>query len=90
MLAIGGGVLLGVGMADIASIDGAHDGTPWVDVRDAAARAPILTGTGWAGLGVGVALAGIGLGLALGTSDPEEPSVTVALGIGGLAIGGHF
>ena len=91
VLAIAGGVLLGVGFADIASVDGAQDGTPWVDVRDAAARAPIFTGSGWAGLGVGVALAGIGLGVALGTSDPEEPGrVTVSLGIGGLTIGGRF
>lgn len=90
VLAVAGGALLGVGYADIASIDGAQDGTPWVSVRDAASRAPILTGSGWAGLGVGLALAGIGLGLALGTNDPEEPRVTVSLGLGGLTVGGTF
>lgn len=89
-LAVGGAVLLGVGYADLATVDGAADGTRWVDVRDAAAQAPILTGVGWGSLGVGLALAGAGLGVALGTGSPAEEGVTVSLGPGTVVVGGRF
>ena len=44
-LAIAGAVLLGVGAADVASVQGSPDGTPWRDVAGAAERGTLFEGT---------------------------------------------
>lgn len=61
VVAAGGGVMLGVGVADIRSIEGAAYGTPWLNLREAYDRAPALTAAGTALLGVGAAALAVGL-----------------------------
>ncbi len=54
-LAVGGGVVLAVGVDEINTIENAADGTVWADVAGSLDRAPILTGVGAVVLGLGVA-----------------------------------
>ena len=93
VLAAGGAVALGVGYADLFAVENAADGTPWVDLRAANERAPILTGVGYGAAGLGLALLGVGLGLALGTSDPPDstaPRAAIRVGPMGAALEGVF
>ena len=87
-------------MSDIASVEGAPEGTPWPSVNDAASRAPIMTGVGLAAGATGLAALGVGLGLALSAgTDPETPATSTAhvvpivdpvTGLVGLSLGGTF
>ncbi|MGE0784353.1 MAG: hypothetical protein AB7S26_01595 [Sandaracinaceae bacterium] len=71
-IAVGGGVMLGVGQADVAAIEGSERGTYWPDVADAADRALILSDVGIAALAVGgAALIGGVLWLTLGAGGSE-------------------
>ncbi len=89
-LLAGGVVMFAIGMVDVAAVEGAADGTPWVELDAANDRAPILTGvgiaagaTGLAALGVGIALLAIG-----GSSSSDAP--TVRVGPSGLDVRGTF
>lgn len=88
-VAIVGAILVGVGYADIATVDGASN-VRFETVRGAYEDAPVLTGVGWAALGVGVALAGVGLvwGLTSGGSSGEH--ARLQLGPSGLSLTGSF
>lgn len=90
-VAVVGAVLLGVGQADASSVESAPDGTPWLDVADAASRADLLRNLGWVFLGVGVAGAVAGLTLAIieGGSGSGERA-TLELVPGGLRLSGSF
>ncbi len=90
-VAVVGAVLLGVGQADASSVESAPDGTPWLDVADAAGRADLLRNLGWVLLGVGVAGAAAGLTLAIiqGSSGSGERA-TLQLVPGGLLLSGSF
>lgn len=92
VLVAAGAVLLGVGYADYAAVDGATDGTAWTALRGAYERAPMLTGVGYGGAGLGLALLGVGLGVALGTSDPPAPddTLSVTAGLGSITVRGSF
>ncbi len=87
-----GAILLGVGAADIASVENAAAGTEWSDLADAHARGPDLTAAGGALLGVGAATAVIGLVWALveggGARDPDPLRVDV--GPSGIELRGAF
>lgn len=61
-LAVAGGIVLGVGVADAASVANAPDGSSWAGYRDAYDRAEALEIAGAVSLGVGVTLVAIGLG----------------------------
>lgn len=70
-VAIAGGVLLGVGSADVGSIQSTPSGTrQWTDVESDLSRAQALQIAGGIGLGVGIAatVAGLVLWLARGPS----------------------
>jgi hypothetical protein len=66
-VAIGGAVMLGVGQADIAAIEGSMVGTPWSEVREAAERAVILSDVGIVAIAAGAI--GIGIGIVLFFTD---------------------
>lgn len=87
-LAVGGVVMLTVSALDLASVEGAPEGTSFATVREAAERAPILSGLGWGALAVGVALTAGGLIWGLTRSGPVR--VEVRASGSRLAIGGTF
>jgi hypothetical protein len=80
-LAVIGAILLGVGVADVAAVEGAPLGTPWPSLAGAYDRAPILTGVGGAAIGVGAAVA-VG-GVIWGASRDSTPEQRVELRLGG-------
>ena len=86
VVAIGGGVLVGLSASDIDSVENAPPGTPWSEVEAANDRAPVFSGIGFAMLGVGVI--SLGVGFVLLTADDE--GATVALTPNGLRIAGTF
>ena len=85
LVAVGGGVCLGLGLSDASSVANAPRATEWSDVSGAYERAPILTGVGGAALGVGVVMAGLG-GVLLATGSTE--SVQVQVHAQGLSVRG--
>ena len=89
-VAIVGAILLGVGYANIATVENAS-GVPFSSVSGAYHDAPILTGAGWAALGVGVAVAGVGLvwGLTSGSGSSEQHA-RVRVGPTDIAVSGSF
>jgi tetratricopeptide (TPR) repeat protein len=89
-VAVGGGLLLGVALSDIAAVESAS-GVPYSSVRDANERAPILSGVGWAALGVGVAALGVGLALTLTSGGAADTrAARLRLGPGSLTVEGSF
>lgn len=91
-VAVAGAVVLGVGFADIATVQNAADGTSLSAIRDAHDQAPVLTGVGWAAIGVGVALAAAGLIWGLSTGPATEPRAAAWIDgqSGGVVVGGAF
>lgn len=83
-----GGVLFFLGMQDVATVEDAEDGTPWVELETAYDRAPLFTGIGLAAAGVGLAAGAIGLVL-IATAGPGTEQ-EIALVPGGLALRGTF
>jgi tetratricopeptide (TPR) repeat protein len=79
-----GVVFLGIGQNDASTVENAPEGTPWIDVADAAARADWMRVAGWVLGGVGLALAGVGLTLALIAPSSTE-SASLHIGPGALA-----
>lgn len=88
-VAIAGAILLGVGYADIAAVEGARD-VPFSSVSGAYDTAPVLTGTGWAALGVGVALAGVGLAWGLSSGGGASEHARLRIGPTGITLSGSF
>jgi tetratricopeptide (TPR) repeat protein len=88
-IAIIGAILLGVGYADIASVDGARN-VPFSSVSGAYNDAPVLTGAGWGVLGVGVALAGVGLVWGLSSGSGSSDHARLRLGPTGVTVSGSF
>jgi len=90
-LVVGGAVLLAIGLSDVSTVEGAADGTPWVDLESANDRAPVMTGVG---IGLGIAgLAAASLGVVLLVSSGGSSSSTersLSLGPGGLTLRGSF
>ncbi len=84
---VAGGVLFGVGLADVSTVENADEGTPWVDLQAAYDRAPVLTTIGLVAGGVGIAAVATGLVLVL-TSPSGE--VEVAASGTGLSVRGSF
>jgi hypothetical protein len=76
-----GAVLLGVGLADVSTVESAPFGTEWATLDDAHGRAPVLTGVGGALLGVGAAaaIAGLTWGI-VASSDGERSQARLTLG----------
>jgi tetratricopeptide (TPR) repeat protein len=74
-IAAAGGVLVGVGAADRAGIEGSMGTLSWSDATARASSADGLVVGGAIGLGVGAGLAALGLGLALAVGGPEAPAV---------------
>jgi hypothetical protein len=88
-----GGVLLGVGFADLSTVQNAIPGTPWSNLSGAYDRAPILTGVGGAALGVGLGVALVGLiwGLAAsGATSTRDEHLVVDVGLGSVQLRGTF
>ncbi len=86
-IAVAGGVLVGVAFGDIAAVESGPP-RPWGEVADAADRAPVLSGVGFAAIGAGVAALAAGLvWVAVGGGQEE---VQVGVGPGGVRIGGRF
>ena len=54
-VAIGGGVLLGIGLSDVHKVEGSKAMTPWSSVESSYERSPVLSGIGIAMLAVGSA-----------------------------------
>jgi hypothetical protein len=90
-LAVAGGVLMGVGAADAASVTGAAPGTRWADLEGAAGRANGEWGAGLVLLGVGVAALGAGVVWgAVGGGGGESASARVGFGPGSVSVSGTF
>ncbi len=92
-VAVIGGILLGVGLADESRVESAPSRTPWSSLAGAYERAPIETGVGAALLAAGGTAALIGLfwGVAAsGSTSAREQPLVVELGPTGLRIGGSF
>jgi hypothetical protein len=89
VVALGGAVMLGVGVADRDGVANAPPGTAWSAVEDAHGRAPVLQGVGVATLLVGAAAATIGVVL-LATAPASSGTVAVRAGPTGIAIEGTF
>lgn len=91
-LAVGGAVLLGVGLSDSSSVEDAPDGAMWSDFENRASRGgtfqtvgTILLITGVVGAAAGVTL------LVLGSSDSDDDApMYVRLGPGNLTLTGTF
>lgn len=86
LVLVAGASVLGVGLADAATVTGAMPGAAWSSIEGAYDRAPMLEGIGGAALGVGAALVTFG---AVWLAVPTE-GTSVALGPGSLRIGGVF
>lgn len=92
-VAVVGGVLLGVGYADIGTVQNAAGGTSWSSLSGAYDRAPIETGVGGAALGVGLGAALVGLIWGVASSSPtsaRDERLVVDLGVGSLVLRGAF
>lgn len=91
-VAVGGAILLGVGVADAGSVTGAPDGTRWADIEGAAGRANAEFAAGVAMLAVGVAALGVGiaLGATSGGGGSGETSASLIIGPGGVSLAGTF
>lgn len=91
VLVAAGAVLFGVGYADVATVEGAADGTRWNDLSGAYDRAPVLTGIGIGAGALGLAALGVGAVLFATSSGPSETSTTtVAVGPTGITLRGTF
>lgn len=92
-VAVVGAVLMGVGYADIATVEHATTGTPWTTLSGPYDRAPIETGVGATclGVGLGAALIGVIWGIASsGATSTRDEHLRVDLGVGSLSVRGTF
>jgi len=91
-LAIAGGVVYGVGAADIARVNGASRGTEWSSVSGVYDSAPVMTGVGLGVMlaGLGTAVVGAGWGIANATSSGDGGSARLSIGPLGASVEGTF
>jgi len=89
-VAVAGGVLVGVGVADRDSVEGAPRDTPWADVAEANDRAPILMNVGLVALVSGLAASALGVTLALIEDGDDDEAIEVSVGPGGVSLRGRF
>ncbi len=91
-LAIGGGVLYGVGAADIARVNASPRGTEWSSVAGVYDSAPVMTGVGLGVMlaGLGTAVIGAGWGIASATSSGDGGSARLSIGPLGASVEGTF
>ncbi len=88
-VAIAGGVLLGIGLSDRATVEDAPDGAVWADGADEAyARGPALLTSGIVLLPAGVLLGVIGVVWAL--AAPSGERIALRIGPGSLQLAGAF
>jgi len=87
-----GAIMIGVALADAASVTDAPDGSVWSDVQGSAERAEILWGVGLtaAGLGLAALVAGLSWGLLSGGGAADERSTRLEIGPGYLGVRGTF
>lgn len=93
-IAVTGGVLLGLALADKGAVESPDDGVRLEDIEGAHDRVPLFSGLGATLLGVGVVATGIGV-IWLVTSAPEaapttEPALAASIGLGSMSIRGRF
>ena len=90
-VAIGGIVLLVAAGSAASDVEDAQAGTPWSEVESSYDSAGTLSTIGGIGLGVGVVAAAVGVVL-LATSGggSDEPSASLRVGPGTLALAGSF
>ena len=88
-VAIGGAVLLGLGVADYEHVTSAPRGTPWSTLEGAYGRAPVLEGVGAAALAGGLAAAVAGA-IWIAVGGDEDAPVAVRVGPIGLSASGRF
>lgn len=87
-LAIAGGVLLGVTVADLGKVEDARKGTEWSTVEPAYDRTPGLSAAGFTMLGLG--LVGVGVGLAWQFWPQDERAVSLRVSPTGASLQGRF
>jgi hypothetical protein len=89
--AVGGAVLMGLGLADASTVTGAAPGTMWSQISDAAGRANVEWGMGLVLVGAGLAAVGGGVVWAVvGGGSGESTSAQVSFGPGGVTLSGCF
>jgi tetratricopeptide (TPR) repeat protein len=90
-VAIGGAVLMGVGVSEADRVSNAPDGSRWPELQSIASTADTLWGTGIVMLGVGAAalVAGLAWGIA-GSSSSSRSSARLRIGPFGLMIEGEL
>ncbi len=89
VLAVGGGVMVGVSTVPADAVSSAPEGTPWVDVAGDYDAALYLSTFGFVGIGVGAALA-IGGAIWLAVGGGGRDDVALDLGPGGARLRGAF
>lgn len=92
LVAVAGGVMLGVGLDDVSRVDGAPMGTPWSELEDAHERSAPLTGAGITALAVGGAMMAGGLAWALvdGGGSGERAALEVRWTGSSVSVRGRF
>jgi hypothetical protein len=88
VIALTGGVLLGLGVSDASTVANAPMGTEWADLEGAYGRAAPLEISGGVLLGVGLAAA-LG-GVVWGATAPSASEPRVSVGPGSLSVAGVF
>jgi len=91
-VAVAGGILLGVGAADLSTANSAPPFTPPAEVDDARGDAYVLIGVGVGLLtvGLGTLIGGLYWGVTGAPEAPDDPEVEVGLGPGTLHLLGTF
>jgi tetratricopeptide (TPR) repeat protein len=89
-IAVTGAILLGVGLGDISTVEGATNPARWADFEGAYDRAPTLTGIGITGLAVGLAGVALGVVLAVTAGGEAEGGVSLRVGPTALRLEGTF
>lgn len=88
---IAGGVLVGLAVADVETVEYAAPGTRWSEVADAYDRSEPLSIVGFLLLGAGTAMSAAGLAWALLEPDGEgAPRAELQIGPGSLSVRGTF
>lgn len=89
-VAVAGGILVGLGVADASAVTGAPDGTTWASIEGAAGRANAEFGAGVGMLAVGVAALGVGIVWGAVGGGSSTASASVTFGPGSVAVSGTF
>jgi tetratricopeptide (TPR) repeat protein len=90
VLAVGGGVLLGLALADKSAVENATLGMPWTDLEERHDRVGPLSTVGVVALGVGGATMLGGLSWAIFGGGDSESEVALSLGPRSVVAWGRF